>query len=209
MRLLLKKFITRVESSIIVLLTGMAIIGTGLTERTYGQSPDTTAASSASLHQIGFPATSTLRFFTRDDEQVYDLNYRYRFIEGRHFRTGLSLRYNSAGSDQFTFNTRFGLDRTFRHSADGHWIFYAGADLSLELEKRSTAGRWYYAGGLIPFIGAMYRVNEHFSLSTEPGFLMQVRHLNESDDSFNTPDNATWIEMEFVRIGQILISVHF
>ena len=173
------------------------------------QSIDSTALQwSDSPHRLGFPATSTFRFLSRGDDQVYDLNYRYRQQQGRHLRASLSLRYNSSDSDQFILNTRVGLDRVFKQSANHKWQFYTGADLALGIEKRSTGGRWYYAGGIVPFIGAQYRITEHFSLSTEPGFLLQVRHLNETD-SFNTPEDETWFEAEFMNIGQILISFHF
>lgn len=176
----------------------------------YGQqSVDTlTTLENSPRHQIGFPATSTFRFLTRSDDQVYELRYRYRYRSGAHQRVSLSFKYSSADAERLDVDARFGLDRVFTRSANSRWKFYSGADFALGIEKQLTGDNWYYSAGVIPFIGALYRIDEHFSVSTEPGILLQVRHINDTSD-FGTPDDETWVEMEMVDIGQITLSFHF
>ncbi len=192
-----------------LIVTGIVLMSLHSPDLQGQQTADTTATlDDPPRHQLGFPATSTFRFLTRSGDQLYELRYRYRHRSDAHRRASLSFQYSSADDERLDVDARLGLDRVLSRSTNNRWQFYAGADLALGIEKRLTGNRWYYSAGLIPFIGALYRFDKHFSVSTEPGFLVQIRHLNDTD-SFGTPDDDTWVEMDLVDIGQITVSFHF
>lgn len=157
-------------------------------------------------HQIGFNATETISLFEEESAQNYKINYRYKLNESTALRSGINYRFDSSDTRALTLGIKAGMDKIFKRSSS--WRFYAGADIVGGVEKLSNNARRNYQMGLAPFLGMLYYLGEHFSISTEPGLLVEVRRFNDRG-SFNPDNSETWVEMKLVNVGQIVIGIHF
>lgn len=173
----------------------------------FTESSAQTAEDSVSYqtHQIGFNATETISLF-EDESETYALQYRYKLNSKTALRSGLNYSYDSGDGGQLTIDLKVGVDRRFKKSEQ--WQFYTGADLSGGLSTLSNSSRKNYKLGLSPFLGAIFYLDEHFSISTEPGLLIQIRRF-ENKDSFNPDNSKSWVKMDLINVGQIIIGIHF
>lgn len=156
-------------------------------------------------HQIGFNATETINLF-EDESETYELQYRYKINSKTALRSGLNYSFDSGDGGELTVDLKVGIDRQFKKS--GQWQFYTGADLVGGIRTLSNSSRKNYKLGLTPFLGAIFYLDEHFSISTEPGLLVQVRRF-KNEDSFNPDNSESWVKMDLVNVGQIIIGIHF
>lgn len=157
-------------------------------------------------HQVGFNATESIRLFDQEMDQVYKLYYRLRVAPRTTLRSGVNYRMNTSGKGMLELNIKAGADREFRRS--GNWRFYSGFDLDGGIEELASSTRKNYRAGLTPFLGILYYIDNHFSISTEPGLMMGVLWY-KNEDTFNPDNSETWVEMNFSNVGQIIISLHF
>lgn len=166
-----------------------------------------TAEDSVSYHphQIGFNATETISLF-EEGSDTYELQYRYKLNPKTALRSGLNYSYDSGDGGQLTVDLKLGIDKRFEKSEQ--WRFYTGVDLVGGISTLSNSSRKNYKLGLTPFLGAIFYLDEHFSISTEPGLLVQYRRYKNSD-SFNPDNSDSWVKMDLVNVGQIIIGIHF
>lgn len=157
-------------------------------------------------HQIGFNAAETIRLLNKESDNAFKINYRYKINSVTAIRSGISYSLNTSDSGRLRLDVKAGIDKEFKQS--GKWRFYTGGDMTGGTEKISSGGRRNYQFGFIPFLGMLFYVNEHLSLSTEPGLLFQLRHY-KNNNSFNPDNSETWVEMNIVNVGQFMISFHF
>lgn len=157
-------------------------------------------------HQVGFNATQTIRLFEGESKNNFTLHYRYKINPQSSLRTGINYRYYSSEGGELAADVKAGFDKRFKRSE--RWRFYGGIDFVGGLRTLSNSSRKNYRVGLIPFFGAIYHIDEHFSISTEPGMLAQVRRF-KNEESFNPNNSRWWFEMELVNVGQIIIGIHF
>ncbi|MDR8390922.1 hypothetical protein NC796_07225 [Aliifodinibius sp. S!AR15-10] len=157
-------------------------------------------------HQIGFNATESIRLFEEESDKTYKLYYRHKVNPTTAIRSGINYRMDSSGNSMLELDLKVGLDKEFKRS--GNWRFYAGGDISGGLEKVPSSARRNYQLGLSPFIGFLYHIDEHFSISTEPGLLVELRRFKNTD-TFNPDNSETWVEMDLINVGQLIIGIHF
>ncbi len=157
-------------------------------------------------HQVGFNATQTIRLFEDESTNNFELHYRYKVNSSTSLRSGLNYRYDSSDSGQLATDIKVGIDKRFKKS--DQWRFYSGIDLVGGLQTLSSSSRKNYRIGVVPFFGAIYYLDEHFSISTEPALLAQVRRF-KNEDSFNANSSTWWFEMELVNVGQLILGIHF
>lgn len=156
-------------------------------------------------HQIGFNATKTISLF-EDESENYELHYRYKLNPKTALRSGINYSFDSGEGGQLTIDLKVGVDRRFKKSKQ--WQFYTGADLMGGIRTLSNSSRRNYKLGITPFLGAIFYLDEHFSISTEPGLLLQIRRF-KNEDSFNPDKSKSWVKMGLVNVGQIIIGIHF
>lgn len=157
-------------------------------------------------HQVGFNATQTIRLFEDESTNNFELHYRYKVNPGTSLRSGINYSYDSSDGGQLSADMKVGVDKRFKKS--DQWRFYSGVDLVGGIRTISNSSRKNYRIGVVPFFGAIYYLDEHFSISTEPALLAQVRRF-KNEDSFNPDSSKWWFEMELVNVGQIIIGIHF
>lgn len=157
-------------------------------------------------HQIGFHATDTFRFIRQESDKKYKINYRYMMNPTTALRSGFNYRLNTGGTGSLQFDVRAGMDKEFKRS--NRWRFYAGGDLLGGVEKMSGSSRRNYHAGLAPILGILFFVDDHFSISTEPGLLMELRYYKD-ENTFNPSNSKTWLEMSIINVGQFILSFHF
>ncbi|MEX2477888.1 MAG: hypothetical protein WD357_05595 [Gracilimonas sp.] len=180
------------------------VLGSLINTEVSAQQADTSV--SFNKHQLGFNAFETIRLFEKNSAENYKLYYRYKFNSSTALRTGFNYRMNTSGKGQLNINLRVGVDKIFKES--GKWKFYTGGDLLAGYEKFSSSDRKNYMVGAGSFLGIIHYINEHFSLSTEPGFLFKVKYY-KNPNTFNPIDSETWVEVDLVNVGQVILSVHF
>ncbi len=157
-------------------------------------------------HQIGFNITETLRFFERSENDIYEIYYRYKLNKKTALRTGLNYNLDTSGQGRLVIEAKFGID-TITKDYD-RWKVYAGADITGGFEKFESNDRKNISAGLNPFLGIIFYVNKFFSISTEPGLALTIKHFNQPS-SFNPNNKETWIEMEIINVGQLIVGLHF
>lgn len=172
----------------------------------YEASAQQADTSFSNRHQLGYNATETIRLFQRESEHVYKLYYRYQLNSSSFLRSGLNYSLDTSGQGSLDIDIKIGFDRVFKTS--GKWRFYAGGDFMGGFEKFSSSSRKNYIAGAGPFFGVIFFLNEHFSLSTEPGLFFKVKYYKNTN-TFNPENSETWVEMDMVNVGQIIMSVHF
>jgi len=58
------------------------------------------------------------------------------------------------------------------------------------------------------FFGALFKMGDHFSFSTEPSLAL-FRKERKDPYSFSQDANEVWTELKLLNIGQIKVSFHF
>lgn len=156
-------------------------------------------------HQIGINASKFLILF---DEKVdnLDLTYRYAATSRLNARIASSLDVTSANDGVTDVAIRLGLDKYFLQS--GHFNFYYGIDLNYNINKIKSSGRKNQRYGLFTFIGILYQIGNHFSLSTEPTLAIQ-RNLVDAPGNFNPSADEDFTKVNLLNIGQVKVSFHF
>jgi len=156
-------------------------------------------------HQLGINASKFVILF---NEQVnnLDISYRYSVNPNFNLRSSFSLDYSSDENDISDLSLRLGVDKNFLHS--NNWSFYYGLDFNYTFSVVNSIDRTNQNYGAYLFMGFLYKLGKHFSLSTEPS-LAFLRFKTEDKSSFNPNANRSWTEVKLLNIGQIKMSFHF
>ena len=155
-------------------------------------------------HQIGVDAS---KFILLLDEQVsiLDLTYRYTISEKQRFRIGGSLDISTEEGDLQNYEVRLGYDFNIKQTKN--WNFYYGMDVTLGQTIASSSERKTTTIGPYIFFGALFKLGDHLSFSTEPSLTLLNKRRNDPN-SFDANANANWMEFRFLNIGQIKVSFH-
>ena len=156
-------------------------------------------------HQIGINASKFIVFF---NEQVnnLDLTYRYSLNEKQRLRLATSLDISNEPGDIKNYEGRIGYD--FDIKKTNRWNFYSGLDFTFGQSITTSTERKTTIVGPYFLFGALFKMGNHFSLSTEPS--LAILHKSRKDpNSFDSDSNANWTEIKLLNIGQIKVSFHF
>lgn len=140
------------------------------------------------------------------DESAYKISYRLKLDRMNALRAGLNYHHVTRDNGEFDAGVRLGYDRVFR--AANRWRFYVGGDLLLAYQNFKSSQRTTYQAGLSPFVGFLFFLSPHFSISTEPRFVALYNRFRD-DDTFNVDNSDTWFAFELNSIGQFQINFHF
>lgn len=156
-------------------------------------------------HQISVNASKFVVLF---NEQVnnLDLTYRYSFDKNQRIRLASSIDVSTEEGDISDYEIRLGYDFDIKDSK--RWNFYTGVDLTYGQSVSKSSGRSSTNLGSYLLFGALFKIGDHFSLSTEPS-LAVFRKNRTDDDSFDPDANSSWTEVKLLNIGQIKVGFHF
>ena len=120
-------------------------------------------------------------------------------------RVAGDIKQVSGEAGSVDYQTKVGFKKLIKQHDS--WLFYWGVDALFEREfNRNSQVKLSTEGGLF-YIGATFKIGEHFSLSTEPSFywvFSQKRDL----DSFDK-DIVYSQELGLTSIGLVRASFHF
>ena len=156
-------------------------------------------------HQIGINASKFVVLF---NEQVnnLDLSYRYSFAKNQRIRLASSVDISTELGDITDYELRLGYDFDIK---DTHrWNFYSGVDFTFGESISSSTNRRTTELGPYFFFGALFKIGDHFSLSTEPSLAI-FRKIRKDPESFDPDANSSWTEVKLLNIGQIKVGFHF
>jgi len=156
-------------------------------------------------HQVGINAS---RFIVLFNEQVnnLDLSYRYGIDSLYSLRSAISLDVTSAEEGISDMALRLGIDRHFKVS--NKWRYYVGIEGNYARTLLKSSERTNRNYGAFLFVGFLFNIGQHFSLSTEPT-LSLLRYQVRDDNDFGPNANRNWSEVKLINIGQIKMSFHF
>ena len=111
----------------------------------------------------------------------------------------------SGSGGSFDYQTKIGYKTLIKQNKS--WLFYFGVDGLFERElNRNSQVEIFTEGGLF-YLGATFKIGEHFSLSTEPSFFgifNQKRDLNSFDNTIKYSKKQS-----FTNIGLVRASFYF
>ena len=156
-------------------------------------------------HQISVNASKFIVLF---NEQVnnLDLSYRHSFADNQRLRLASSVDISTEEGDISDYEIRLGYDFDIKNSK--RWSFYAGTDFTYGQSISASSGRSTTKFGPYLLFGALFKIGNHFSLSTEPS-LTVFRKTRRDDESFDLDANSSWTEVKLLNIGQIKVGFHF
>ena len=156
-------------------------------------------------HQIGINASKFIVLF---NEQVnnLDIGYRYSFTKNQRLRLATSVDLSTEEGDRSDYELRIGYDFDLRQSK--RWDFYTGLDLTFGQSITTSTQRVTTKFGPYFFVGALFKIGKHFSLSTEPSLAIFGK-IRKDPNSFDAEANTRWTEVKLQNIGQIKVGFHF
>lgn len=157
-------------------------------------------------HQVSINASKFVLLF---NEQVnnLDLTYRVAIVDSTlNLRAATSINLGTGEDDLTDFSVRLGVDRIFK--VRKRWKFYTGLDANYGRTNARSTERTTTKIGLIPFIGFLYQIGPHFSLSSEPSLAI-FRNEVIDNNSFNPDANSTDFSFTLINLGQIKVGFHF
>jgi len=156
-------------------------------------------------HQVSLNASKFIFLFNEEANNL-DISYRYSINETYNVRSALSLDYSSDSNAISDIAVKIGLDKHFlKHN---NWHFYSGFDINYAQGVLNSTDRTTKKYALNVLAGFMYKIGDHFSLSTEPGIVIERNTVNDPQ-SFNPNANNSWTEIKLLNIGQVKIGFHF
>ncbi len=156
-------------------------------------------------NQLSINASNFIVLF---NEQVNNLDLSYRYAIGAKYnlRSAINLDVTSSNAGITDIAVRLGIDRSF--SSDGKWDFYYGCELNHSTNSIKSSNRINRNYGVYGFWGILYRIGDHFSLSTEPTLAFIYNTTRDTDD-FGPQANSNWSELKLLNIGQLKLGFHF
>ncbi len=162
-------------------------------------------ATTYQRHQISVNASKFVVLF---NEQVnnLDLSYRYSFQKTKRLRLASSIDVSSEEGDSKDYEVRLGYD--FDIKEIDRWNFYTGFDLTFGQGINTSSERVNSQYGSYIFLGVLFKMGNHFSLSTEPSLAI-LGKTRQDPNSFDPDANSSWTEVKLLNIGQIKVGFHF
>jgi len=156
-------------------------------------------------HQLGMNASKFVVIF---NEQVnnLDLTYRYSLSDKQRIRFASSIDVSTEEGDITAYEIRLGYDFNLKDTE--RWNFYTGFDVTYGQSVTTSTDRLSRHFGPYVFLGVLFKMGKHFSLSTEPSLAI-LRKIRKDPESFNPEADANWTEIKFLNVGQIKVGFHF
>ncbi|MFT6337318.1 MAG: hypothetical protein ACJATI_004081 [Halioglobus sp.] len=153
--------------------------------------------------QLSLNANEFSQIFTDQKENTLDLTFRVAAIDSSHtLRLATSFGYSTVDDEVSHFAVRVGIDNVYRES--GNWKFYSGIDMEYSLKSINDSSTSFSSIGLIPFLGFLYHIGPHFSISTEPSI-----GIFRETENFNSTNSDSEYRFTLVNLGQIKVGFHF
>lgn len=157
-------------------------------------------------NQLSINASKFVLIFNEGVDNL-DMTYRRGLRDSiTTFRIATSLDLSTSADAVTDFSIRLGVDRLFLES--GSWKFYSGVDLNYGRVNAKSAERVTTRIGILPFVGFLFHMGKHFSVSTEPSLAI-FRNKIEDANSFNPASNTSNYSLELINLGQIKVGFHF
>ena len=153
--------------------------------------------------QLSINASEYSQLFMDQGENTLDLTYRIAAIDSSHtLRLATSFGFSTDDDELSNFAVRVGIDNTYKES--GNWKFYSGLDFAYSIVSINDSDRSFTKIGMIPFLGFLYHIGPHFSISTEPSIGIFRDRVN-----FGIAEPRNEYKVSLVNLGQIRIGFHF
>jgi hypothetical protein len=161
--------------------------------------------STLNIFSFGFDGSRVFNQLFRANPYSSLLYLEYQSSLKYFVRVAGDIKQMSGEDGSFDYQTKVGLKRIIKkHNS---WLFYLGLDAIFEREfNRNSQVKLFTEGGLF-YLGATFKIGEHFSLSTEPTFywiFSQKRDLDSFDKSISYSQ-----EQSLTSIGLVRASFHF
>jgi len=141
-----------------------------------------------------------------EEVNILDLSYRYSLNESKRLRLASSLDFSTEDGDMTNYEVRLGYDFEIRTTP--RWDFYSGFDFTFGQSISTATERTTTTFGSYILFGALFKMGDHFSLSTEPSLAFFGKERKDPN-SFSPDANQKWTEIKLLNIGQIKVSFHF
>lgn len=153
--------------------------------------------------QLSLDASKFSQIFSEQGDNTLDLNFRIAAVDSSHtLRLATSFGFSSDDDEFSNFAFRIGMDNVYKESRN--WKFYSGVDIEYAILSVNDSDRSTSRIGLIPFLGFLYHIGPHFSISTEPS----IGIYRETENFFNR-DSESEYRFSLVNLGQVRLGFHF
>jgi len=156
-------------------------------------------------HQIGIDASKFVVLFNAEKNNL-DLTYRYSLKKNQRIRFATSFDVSTEEGDMMDYEARIGYDFDVKNTA--RWDFYTGFDFTYGRSLSNTTERETNTLGPYLFFGILFKMGDHFSLSTEPS-IAYFSKLRKDPNSFGPEKEERWSEFKLLNIGHIKVNFHF
>lgn len=164
--------------------------------------------------QYGFNGSTLLKGLIDLPTSPYQISIKtYGEEKNKRLQIGLTLNANLTVSNNsnfsggFGFQIRSGKERFEDFGKDDKWRVFYGVDgvYGLALNSFVDNVRLQFSGGIAPFVGLQYRINERLSIFTEASY-QAVLQLAPSSDATSIglngsflPPAAIWVAFDFYK----------
>lgn len=161
--------------------------------------------SSFTKFSFGFDGSRVFNQLFRANPYSSLLYLEYNFLPNYALRIAGDAEQVSGDEGKFDYQTKLGLKRYILNK--DNWFFYFGIDGVFEYEfNRNTQVKQFTEGSLL-YIGATYKIGNHFSLTTEPSVYFVFKQKRDLD-SFDS--STKYSDMQgFTQVGLVRASFHF
>lgn len=161
--------------------------------------------SSFTKFSFGFDGSRVFNQLFRANPYSSLLYLEYSFSPKYTLRIAGDAEQVSGDEGKFDYQTKLGLKRYILNK--DNWLFYFGLDGIFEYEfNRNTQVKQFTEGSLL-YIGATYKIGNHFSLTTEPSLYFVFKQKRDLD-SFDS--STKYSNMQgFTHVGLVRASFHF
>lgn len=159
-----------------------------------------------SKHQISIAASRFINSVFPTDKNAYLLTYRFKKNKKYHYRLGLNYNLDTSEGGTVDFGAKIGYDKLFKRTRK--WEFYYGFELGGMYHHIKESDKHLGAALVNSFLGIMFNISKHFSISTEPGIFIKYNFVIDNG-SFDKEANKKWIDSGFSNVGIINLNFHF
>lgn len=161
--------------------------------------------STETIFSFGFDGSRVFNQLFRANPYSSLIYLEYQASSKCFARVAGNIKQVSGEAGSVDYQTKVGFKKLIKQH--NSWLFYWGIDGLFEREFNGNSQVKLTTEGGLFYLGATFKIGEHFSLSTEPSFywvFSQKRDL----DSFDT-DIVYSQELGLTSIGLVRASFHF
>ena len=158
-------------------------------------------------HQIGIGLPKLIQHVFTVDPNSYLLNYRNSSLKGIQLRAGLDFYNSNKGTEINYLATKLGFD--FVLGDYSKWILYSGLDLTYSKSYDNLLKTDTQRLGGHAFLGIMFHISEHFSISTEPYIFVAKDSFNDEDSFDPSQQDQSWTSFGISGVGFLVVNFHF